>query len=176
MLPLVLCLLAVLGLCVALAYFSRTASSEDSQPSQPAPLYRDFTDRSQLHAAELTEAIFSRRDWDFIRREGSPELEKLFLAERRAVASYWITVTSSRVSEVRKNHFINSRFSHDLSPDQELRLLVQFLYLFVICRVGLLTVQLAGPTAPATLAAHIQRIVSSLPVLHGGTYSRVHEN
>ena len=179
MLALVLYIGAALGLCIALAYFSRSSASSDSQPTQTlgnGSLYRDMTDCSNLNAAELTEAIFSPRDWEFIRREGSPELEKLFLAERKAVAAYWVTVTSSRISDIRKNHLINSRFSRDLSPDDELRLLAQFLYLSVICRLGLLTIQVAGPMAPANLAAHIQRVASSLPALRGNTYSRVHEN
>jgi hypothetical protein len=179
MFALILCLSAALGLCVALAYFSRNDANADSQPSLPVqqgPLYRDMTDRSYLNAAALTAAIFSRRDLEFIRREGSAELEKLFLAERKAVAAYWVTVTSSRISDIRKNHLTNSRFSRDLSPDEELRLLAQFLYLSIICRVGLLTIQVAGPMAPANLAAHIQRIASTLPVLRGSTYSRVQQN
>jgi hypothetical protein len=177
MLILILCLSAALALCVALAFFSRASNSPDSQIlSQPAPLYRDLTDLSRCNASALTEAIFSRRDLDFIRREGSPELEKLFLAERKAVAAYWLTVTSSRISDIRKNHLTNSRFSRDLSPDDELRLLGQFLYLSVICRVGLVTIQVAGPMAPAHLAAHIQRIADRLPVVRENSYSRVQQS
>lgn len=177
MLPLILCLLGALGLCVALAFFSRSsATNDDSRPLDQGPFYRDLTRPANLDAAALTESIFSQRDWDFIRREGCPELDKLFLAERKAVAAYWITVTSSRISDIRKNHLTHARFSRDLSPEAELRILGQFLYLSVICRVGVLTIQLAGPMAPAKLAAHIQRIAATLPELRGNTYSRVQES
>jgi hypothetical protein len=175
MLALVLCLAAVVLLCVALTYFSRSNRTTASRPSQSLsakPFYRDMTD-AYGNLAALTAAIFSRRDWEFIRREGSPELEKLFLAERKALATYWLTVTTSRIADIRKNHLANSRFSRDLSPDEEFHLLAQFLYLSVICRVGFITIQVAGPMAPANLAAHIQRIASGLPVLRGNSYSRV---
>src|ERR1700761_1899444 len=111
MLALVLCLAAVALLCVALTYFSRSSGTSDSTPPQSlraTPFYRDTTD-AYGHLPALTEAIFSRRDLEFIRREASPELEKLFLAERKAVAAYWLTVPTSRISEIRKNHLTNSR-------------------------------------------------------------------
>lgn len=174
MLVLVLCLAAVALLCLALTYFSRSSGTSDSRPQSlsATPFYRDMTD-AYGNLAALTAAIFSRRDLEFIRREGSPELEKLFLAERKALAASWLTVTTARIADIRKNHLTNSRFSRDLSPDDELRLLAQFLYLSIICRVGFITIQVAGPMAPANLAAHIQRIASSLPVMRGNSYSRV---
>jgi len=178
MLLLILCLLAALLLFVALTLFSRSSMAPDSQPWPPPselPPSRDLPGSAYSNPSAVTAAIFSPRDWEFIRRERCPALEKLFLAERKAVAAYWLTVTSSRVSDIRKNHLANSRFSRDLSPAQELHLLLCFLYLSLVCRVGLIAIQIAGPMAPAALAAHIQRLADSLPVVRENAYSRVPE-
>jgi hypothetical protein len=167
---------AAVVLMLALTLFLRAREGANPPNTSQEPAVRELPAPSRLNAAAINEAIFSRRDWEFIRRERCSSLESLFLSERKAVASYWLTVTQLRVSTIRKTHLLNSRLSRDLSPGQEFRLLLQFLYLSVVCRVGLLVIQVAGPMAPADLAAHIQRLADSLPTVPEGRFSRVHEN
>jgi hypothetical protein len=167
---------ATVVLVIALTVFLRTREAANPSSTSQKPAIRELPAPSPMNAAAINEAIFSRRDWEFIQRERCPSLERLFLAERKAVASDWLTATHSRVSAIRKTHLLHSRLSHDLSPGQEFRLLLQFLYLSSICRVGLLVLQVAGPLAPADLAAHIQRLADSLPAVREASFSRVQEN
>ncbi|MGB8324549.1 MAG: hypothetical protein WCE52_16440 [Candidatus Acidiferrum sp.] len=177
MLILVLCIVAALALVLALVAFSRSRSTPDwPAASQDRSTIRQLPQSSFASAAAIQEAIFSGEDWEFIKRERCPALEELFLSERKAVACYWLTVTSSRISAIRHNHLQNSRLAHDLSPGQELRLLGRFLYLSVVCRVGLLVIQLGGPLAPADLMAHIQRIADGLPVARENSFAPLREN
>jgi hypothetical protein len=177
MLILVLCMLAGLALVLALVAFSRSRNTSDCPAaSQDKSTTRQLPRSSFANASAIQEAIFSREDWEFIKQEGCPALEELFLAERKAVACYWLTVTSSRISAIRHNHLQNSRLARNLSPGQELRLLGRFLYLSLVCRVGLLVIQLGGPIAPANLTAHIQRIADGLPVARENSFAPLREN
>jgi hypothetical protein len=169
-------MVAALALVLALVAFSRSRNTTEwtsmSQASSTARPPRS----SFANAAAIQEAIFSREDWEFIKRERCSALEELFLTERKAVACYWLTVTCSRISAIRHNHLQNSRLAHNLSPGQELRLLGQFLYLSLVCRVGLVVIQLGGPLAPANLTAHIQRIADGLPVARENSFAPLREN
>ena len=177
MLILVLCIIAAVALVLALVAFSRSRNTTDlTSVSQGSSTVRQLPRSSFANASAIQEAIFSREDWEFIKREGCPALEELFLSERKAVACYWLTVTSSRISAIRHNHLKNSRLAHNLSPGQELRLLGRFLYLSLECRVGLLVIQLGGPLAPANLTAHIQRIADGLPVARENSFAPLREN
>ena len=177
MLILVLCIIAAVALVLALVAFSRSRNTSNwASVSQGSSTVRQLPRSSFVNAATIQEAIFSREDWEFIKREGCPALEELFLTERKAVACYWLTVTSSRISAIRHNHLKNSRLAHNLSPGQELRLLGRFLYLSLVCRVGLVVIQLGGPLAPANLTAHIQRIADGLPVARENSFAPLREN
>jgi hypothetical protein len=177
MLILILCIIAALALVLALIAFSRSRNTTEwTSGAQGSSTAHQLPRSSFANAAAIQEAIFSREDWEFIKREGCPALEDLFLTERKAVACYWLTVTSSRISAIRHNHLQNSRLAHNLSPSQELRILGRFLYLSVVCRVGLLVIQLGGPFAPANLTAHIQRIADGLPVAHENSFAPLRGN
>jgi hypothetical protein len=110
----------------------------------------------------LGDAIFSERDWNFIRKEASPFLEKLFLQERRAVAAHWLNDSVARIRDVRAHHLQNSRHSQDLDALAEAKLLLLFFYLTVLCQCLLFIVRFTHPIIPRTLALHFQNVARKL--------------
>jgi hypothetical protein len=110
----------------------------------------------------LGDAIFSERDWRFIRKEASPALEKLFLQERRAVAVHWLSDSVARIRDIRANHLQNSRHSQDLDALAEAKLLLLFFYLTILCRCLLLVVRFTHPIIPRSLALHFQNVAERL--------------
>jgi hypothetical protein len=145
-------------------------------PAVSVPAVRYLPEPSPLNAAAINRAIFSERDWSFIQSQHCPALEALFREERKAIAALWLSDTSARISEIRKDHLQKSRVAQDLSPAKEFALLLRFVYLSAGCRLGILLVHLAGPSAPARLAAHIQQLFDTLPAVGEGTLPRVQEN
>ena len=130
----------------------------------------DATDRDRQF---LGDAIFSNRDWDFIRKEGSPFLRNLFIEERRALAAQWLNDSAGRIRAVRANHLRGSRYSQNLDVLAELKLLLLFLYLISLCRCMLLVVRVTEPTAPRTLALHFERMAGRLGRAEGAVFSHV---
>jgi|SRR5271163_3505832 len=147
-----------------------------ASPSAAVPAVRYLPEPSPLNAAAINRAIFSERDWSFIQSQNCPALETLFRQERKAIAALWLSNASARIAEIRKDHLQKSRVAQDLSPAKEFALLLRFVYLSAGCRLGILLVHLAGPTAPARLAAHIQQVFDTLPTVGEGSLPRVQEN
>src|SRR5579871_1559195 len=133
--------------------------------SSSVPGVRYLPEPSPLNAAAINRAIFSERDWSFIQAQHCPALETLFRQERKAIAALWLSDTSARIAEIRKRHLQKSRVTHDLSPAREFGLVLRFVYLSAGCQLGILLVHLVGHNAPASLAAHIQRLCETLPAV-----------
>jgi hypothetical protein len=120
-----------------------------------------------LPPAELATRIFSPRDRDFIQLTRSARLERLYLAERKKVASHWVQQISSDVSRIMSEHRLRSRHSPNLSVGAETKLSWQYLELKLVCASLLLFIQIFGPHALVELASQAgalyQRIGQSLP-------------
>jgi len=126
------------------------------------------------HPQFIADAVFSVRDWSFIRREGSPELDSLFTHERRALAIYWLRDCLARIRAVRANHLRKSRHSEDLDAPAEIKLLLFSFYLAALCRGLLIAVHFVHPATPRSFVLYLQnssaRILPSTPPL---VFSRV---
>jgi len=112
--------------------------------------------------SSLGQRVFSDRDWNFIQREQSPALNKLFVSERRAVIAHWLRESAARLRAVRVNHVQNSRHSANLDVLEEARLLFVFSYLGLLCWALLLIVRFSHPSAPNALAVHFQSLAGKL--------------
>jgi hypothetical protein len=149
----------------ALIRFVRVDKGGQVFGKTPGERHRFFDD---ANFQVLGDAIFSERDWNFIRKEASPALKKLFLQERRAVAAHWLNDSVARIRDIRANHLQRSRHSQDLDALAEAKLLLLFFYLTVLCRCLLLIVRLTNPIIPRSLALHFQGVARKLAPYRGG--------
>ncbi len=123
--------------------------------------------RDRQRVAGYEKAIFSQRDWEFIRREGSGELETLFLHERRELAGHWLADTAEDIATVRRRHLQASRMRQDLDVSKELKLLAQFCYLATMCQVLAVGIKVMNPMKPGRLARHVHELSQNMSNVWG---------
>ncbi len=162
--------LVALATVVAFAIFVLLLKTWGQEASGRETSYgREFAAGDALPPAELAVRIFSPRDSEFIALTRSPRLQRLYVTERRRVASHWIRQTSREVSRIMRQHRLSSRLSTNLNVAAEARLFFQYVELRLLCGMLLLSIQLFGPHALASLASQAgmlyQRIGQSLPDL-----------
>jgi hypothetical protein len=94
---------------------------------------------------EFVPKIFSRADWEFVSQTKSPKLAKLFRRERKAVALLWVRQTSAAIQRVMGEHAAAARGSHDLEFTTEVKLVLLYGELMLLCGALFLAIQSAGP-------------------------------
>jgi len=117
---------------------------------------------AEAHPSFIAEAIFSPRDWLFIRQESSSDLNLIFLHQRRALAIHWLQDCLTAIRAVRANHLRQSRHSQDLNVLAEVRLLLLFFYFSVLCRCLLFAVHFVQPSVPGSIALYLQTLASKV--------------
>lgn len=121
-------------------------------------------DTAELPAcpSELVSRVFSQDDSRFVLATKSPLLVKLFQSERKQVALVWIRQMSAAIQRTMREHKRIARVSHDLEFATELRLLLLYSELMLICGLLFVAVQSVGPIGLYRMAAyadgHAQRL------------------
>jgi hypothetical protein len=147
----------------AMYYFLQKKDSEELAEAAAAnnrAVRSRMRDREAVPGYEA--GIFSQRDWEFIRREGGLELEKLFLRERRELAGQWLAETTAEIDTIRRNHLQASRVRQDLNVSKELRLLGHFCYLSALCEMLAVGIRVMHPMTPGKLARHVQELAQNM--------------
>jgi hypothetical protein len=156
-------LLPAMLLLGAMYYFLQKKDGEELAEEAAANSRASRSRNRDMEAVRGYEAgIFSRRDWEFIRREGGVELEKSFLSERRELAGQWLAETIANIAAIRRNHLQASRMRQDLNVSKELKLLARFYYLSATCELLALGIKVMHPMTPGKLAQHIQKLTQDL--------------
>jgi len=155
-------LLAFLLLCALLSFLDadHPTASDDSASSCFSSGQSGFCDYREF--ASLGNLVFSDQDWNFIRHEQSPFLNKLFIEERRAVITHWLRESAARLRAIRVNHLQHSRLSANLDVFAEGRLFLWVFYLGFLCRSLLLIVRFSHPSTPRALALYFQSAAGKL--------------
>jgi hypothetical protein len=94
---------------------------------------------------EFALQIFSRADWEFASAIKSHKIEKLFRSERKAVALLWVRQTSAAIQRVMREHAQATRGSGDLEFTTEVKLVLLYAELMLLCGALFLASQSAGP-------------------------------
>jgi hypothetical protein len=150
-------LVLVLLLLVAISVIAarNLASLSDS------PLPDDLSELAPC-PPEYSSRIFSSDDSMFVASSNSPQLQKLFRAERKAVALLWVRQTSAAMQRVFREHTRHARASEDLEFATEVKLFGFYVELMLLCGLLFVAIQLGGPFWLRGLAlyadAHSQRL------------------
>ncbi len=94
---------------------------------------------------DLGERIFGPEDWDFVSRETSWEIHRMFQRERTVLAISWLRRTRLQVSQVMRAHLAVAQKSEDLKLTTEIRLAMSYLLFLVLCNSLIGWVWLHGP-------------------------------
>ena len=97
--------------------------------------------------------IFSAEDAEFIQRTATPDVQRLFLKERKKLALEWLRRTRAQVARLMDLHLRLASYTNDPSAQFELMLTVKYLAFIVVCHVSSVLLWLFGPaklTHPAS--------------------------
>jgi hypothetical protein len=111
---------------------------------------------------EFVPKIFSRVDWEFVSQTKSPKLVKLFRRERKAVALLWVRQTSAAIQWVMHEHAVAVRGSRDLEFLTEVKLVLRYGELILLCGALFLAIQSAGPLWLSGLAVYADALSRSI--------------
>src|SRR5260370_42133899 len=132
--------LALLGLWVRQSFVTRAGRAELLMPRQ----HRSGVGSAAPHR-DLGERIFGPQDWDFVSRETTSEIQRIFQRERTILAIAWLRRTRLQVSQVMRAHVAAVQQSEDLRLATELRLALSYFLFLFLCNSLIGWVWLHGP-------------------------------
>jgi hypothetical protein len=94
---------------------------------------------------DLGERIFDLQDWDFVSHETSPEIQSMFQQERAVLAISWLRRTRRQITLLILAHAAEVRRSKNLQPAMELKLLLSYLSLVMLCDLLIGLIWFRGP-------------------------------
>ena len=126
-----------------------------------------MTVRLELPPRALADRIFSPEDRDFITASASPDIQRKFLQERKALALSWLQQTRDMVGQIMEFHRKAVRGDVDLSPSLEVRIGLD--YVLFLGSYGLLwtLIQLRGPFYARSFVAHAASLADHFSYLSG---------
>jgi hypothetical protein len=89
--------------------------------------------------------VFAKRDLEYVASSAPPEVQALFLGERKRIASLWIEQVHYAVSSLMRFHLYEARRSPSLAVATEFNLALNFVALLLACRALQLGVSIGGP-------------------------------
>jgi len=110
-----------------------------------APRQHRSSMRSVGSQRDLGERIFGPQDWDFVSRETTSEIQRIFQRERTVLAIAWLRRARLQVSQVMRAHVAGAQQSEDLQLATETRLALSYFLFLILCNSLIGWVWLYGP-------------------------------
>jgi hypothetical protein len=149
MIQLIISLLVGLALAVSLYFFARRSKPSAEGSAQQLREARQTLDSLQfgLLPSDLVERIFAREDLEYVLSAARPDVQSLFLLDRKKIALAWVGRVRSAVFELMRFHRGHARLHARLNFSTEIRLALNFAGLLTACRLLQITFYLRGPYA-----------------------------
>ncbi len=123
---------------LTLLFYASSSTADETEFARDSNVFNaDFRPQEQF-SGELVLRLFSREDSEFIARQGSTALNRIFRRERKAVALHWIRGISADISRTMREHLKSASRSANLKVSSELQMVARFLAFRLVC--GLLVV------------------------------------
>jgi hypothetical protein len=105
--------------------------------------------------------IFSIDDAEFIARSAGPDVQCLFLKERKKLAQQWVRKTRTHVAHLMDLHLRLASYTSDPSPRFELNLTAKYLTFVAVSNIVLLLLWLLGPFKASRSISYVIRTAGS---------------
>jgi len=123
---------------------------------RPTPSLLDSANSSEGHETQaalgpepfsrpLVDGLFGSEDWEFVSKEGSQRVKRLFLQQRTELALSWLRASRAHATQLLRLHSAAVRKSSHLEPLVELRLIADYLAFQMLCQLISTVVWLRGP-------------------------------
>ena|ERR1700679_1672593 len=166
MIQLIISLFVGLALVASLYFFARRSKPSAEGSAQQLREARQTLDSLQfgLLPKDLVERIFAREDLEYVLSAAPPDVQSLFLTDRKNIARAWVRRVRGAVLDLMRFHRGHARLHARLSFSTESRLALNFAGLLAACRLLQIALYLRGPyAAPGmvrTAAAAAGRVCS----------------
>jgi len=110
---------------------------------------------------EAIKRIFSVEDAEFIARSAGPDVQCLFLKERKKLAQQWVRKTRTHVARLMDLHLRLASYTYDPSPRFELKLTAKYLIFMAVSNIVSLLLWLLGPFKATRSISYTIRTVGS---------------
>jgi len=104
--------------------------------------------------SEFTSRIFGATDAEFVARQGTRQLRRLFAKQRKDIALAWLRCAQADAAALMRVHRAAVRTSRNLEPSVELRLAWTYGGYLIYCEFLAILVRLHGPVNLQWLANH----------------------
>jgi hypothetical protein len=150
-------------LLVLFVHLVRKRAIEDQNPRLSSDQEEQETAvESQGIPQQLTVRLFRSEDWDFVTKQGSARLERLFLEQRTALAQAWVRRVRANVDELMRTHRASARANSRIDLRQELGISFEYLLFQMICQCIAFVIWLRGPIELGRLIGHAEELSGRL--------------
>lgn len=149
MIQLIVSLLVGVALVASLYFFARRAKPSAEGSAQQLREARQTLDSLQfgLLPKDLVERIFAREDLEYVLSVAPPDVQSVFLRDRKDIALAWVRRVRGAVLDLMRFHRGHARLHARLSFSTESRLALNFAGLLTACRLLQIALYLRGPYA-----------------------------
>jgi hypothetical protein len=110
--------------------------------------------RFELLPPATVDILFSRDDWNFVRKTAPRQVERMFLRERTALALLWLEETHRQMSALMKMHRRAAGALGDVRPETETALALRYAGFLVSYELLRWAVLLCGPFRVRSVVVH----------------------
>lgn len=118
--------------------------------------------QSELLPGWFVERLFSKEDQIFVYSEGSVDISRLFDIERKAVALSWLKQTQEYLARLMDFHARLVRQRADLKPTAEFKLTLEYIQVYVVCKMLAGMIRLVGPVRVRSLGVRAVGMATQL--------------
>ena len=152
-----LLLLALVILLLQRAMPSANDSEESSEEAETqAPVY------AQSFPQRLVDRLFGSEDWEFIAKQESPRLKRLFLRQRTTLALSWLLAAREDATKLIRVHSAAARKNSRLEPLVEFRVIADYVAFQMLCLLIALVIWLRGPVTMRRLVGYADALSERL--------------
>lgn len=136
-------LLGVLLILILVLLRPKAAASDATFPQG------DFPPTSSIaweeRERQLLDRIFATEDWDFLDGRCPAEAQRVFRAERRLMALYWLSLVQDQAKSAMRNHVSQARRLEGLQPALECKIAFSYVFFRLNCWILAIVVLVRGP-------------------------------
>src|ERR1700683_1286281 len=149
MIQLAFSLLVGFALLVILYFFVRGGKVSAEGSAQQLREARQTLNSLQfgLLPNDLVQRIFATDDLEYVRRAAPPQVQSLFLSERKDISLAWVRRVREAILSLMRFHRGHARLYAQLSLSTELLLAINFGRLLMVCRLLEIALFVRGPYA-----------------------------
>ncbi len=116
----------------------------------------------EMETGACVRRIFSQEDREFVDRQDSERLRRIYRAERTKIALFWVWNNSRAMQQVMREHRLAARESKNLQAGRELVLLFHYMEFRLLCASLVCLIRVFGPHALINLATYAMEVSQSI--------------